>query len=123
MTGLKLQSLLSPIALGEDDHDGCLFIASVHRKPLEELELSISTPVVLPKSDTKSEKVSEKASEKVSEKIIALMKEDATITIELLAEHCKVTSRSIERNLKKLQERNEIRRVGPAKGGYWKVLA
>ena len=32
-----------------------------------------------------------------------------------------VTERSIERNIQKLQKENILERVGPAKGGYWKV--
>ena len=112
-----------------DDHDGCLFTATVHRKAVGELDLVNIAPEVSSKADTASEKrrvsvgeISEKVSEKVSEKIISLIKEDATITIELLAEHCNVTTRSIERNLKKLQESNKIKRVGPDKGGHWEVI-
>jgi predicted HTH transcriptional regulator len=33
-----------------------------------------------------------------------------------------VTTRSVERNIKKLQDAGKLRRVGPAKGGHWKVL-
>ncbi len=69
-----------------------------------------------------SEKASEKTSEKTSEKIIALIREDAFITIKKLAEWTGVTTRSVERNLKKLQDNNKIKRVGPDKGGHWKVL-
>ena len=112
-----------------DDHDGCLFTATVHRKAVGELDLVNIAPEVSSKADTASEKrrvsvgeISEKVSEKVSEKIISLIKEDATITIELLAEHCNVTTRSIERNLKKLQESNKVKRVGPDKGGHWEVI-
>ena len=33
-----------------------------------------------------------------------------------------VGNRSIERNLRKLQQDRKLRRVGPVKGGYWEVL-
>ena len=69
-----------------------------------------------------TQKTSGKTSEKTSEKIISLIKTDATITIERLAECTGVTTRSVERNLKKLQEHNKIKRVGPDKGGHWEVL-
>ena len=39
-----------------DDHDGCLFIATVHRKPVEELELVNITPEDLSKPDAMSGK-------------------------------------------------------------------
>lgn len=108
-----------------DDHDGCLFTATVHRKPVGELDLANITPEGSLRTDTVSgmrrESVGD-ASEKTSEKIISLIKDDALITIERLAEHCGVTTRSIERNLKKLQQRNIIKRVGPDKGGHWEVM-
>ena len=39
-----------------DDHDGCLFTATVHRKPLEELELANITPEGSAKTDAESGK-------------------------------------------------------------------
>lgn len=65
---------------------------------------------------------SEKASEKTSEKIVAALLLDATITISELAKKVGVTTRSIERNLQKLQDEGRIRRIGAAKGGRWEVL-
>ena len=73
-------------------------------------------------SEKTSEKASEKTSEKTSEKIISLIKRNSKITIEQLSEDTGVTARSIERNLKKLQEDNKVKRVGSAKGGYWEVV-
>jgi ATP-dependent DNA helicase RecG len=108
-----------------DDHDGCLFTATVHRKPVGELDLVNIAPEGSLTTDTapgkRWESVGE-VSEKTSEKIISLIKDDALITIERLAEYCGVTTRSIERNLNKLQKRNKIRRVGPDKGGHWEVI-
>jgi ATP-dependent DNA helicase RecG len=116
-----------------DDHDGCLFTATVHRKTVEELDLVNIAPEGSLKSSPKTDaasgkrresvgKASEKTSEKTSEKIISLIEDDAEITIERLAEYCGVTTRSIERNLNRLQEKNKIKRVGPAKGGHWEVI-
>jgi ATP-dependent DNA helicase RecG len=39
-----------------------------------------------------------------------------------MASIIKVTERSIERNIQVLQKRNIIKRIGSAKGGYWKVI-
>jgi len=69
-----------------------------------------------------SEKTSEKASEKTSEKILSLAGENAHITIAELASAIGVSGRSIERNIQKLQQAGQLKRVGPAKGGHWKVL-
>ncbi|MBN1698885.1 MAG: HTH domain-containing protein [Spirochaetales bacterium] len=66
--------------------------------------------------------MSEKTSEKTSEKIIILLKETPSLTIEELSSRIGVTTRSIERNVKKLQEKGLLKRIGPDKGGYWEVL-
>ena len=62
-----------------------------------------------------------KASGKASGKILELMKINCNITIPELAENIAVTERSVERNIQSLQKEGLIERVGPAKGGYWKV--
>jgi len=67
-------------------------------------------------------KASEKTSEKTSEKILGLVGENNHITIAELASAIGVTGRSIERNIQKLQQYGKLKRVEPAKGGYWEVL-
>lgn len=67
-------------------------------------------------------KTSVKVSGKTSGKILALIRENALITIPELALLIGVTERSIERNLKKLQAENRLSRIGPANGGHWKVI-
>jgi len=69
-----------------------------------------------------SGKTSGEMSGKTSEKILALIRENKEITIPERAELIGVTDRSIERNIKKLQEENKLKRIGPAKGGYWEIL-
>jgi ATP-dependent DNA helicase RecG len=64
---------------------------------------------------------SEKTSEKTSEKILAEIRINRQVTIAELSERVGVTTRSIERNLKKLQGTGLLQRIGPAKGGYWVV--
>ena len=55
-------------------------------------------------------------------KILALIRDNPLLTIPELAHSIGVTERSIERNLKKLQDENCLSRIGPAKGGHWKVI-
>lgn len=94
-----------------DDRDGCLFTAAVHR------EVGESIPQ---KSQTAGELL--KTSGKTSGKILAALKQDGNLTIPELASLIGVTERSIERNIRKLQEQGRLRRIGPAKGGHWEVL-
>ena len=63
----------------------------------------------------------EKTVEKTVVKILALMRETPKITQKELAERTGLTQRGIEWNLRKLKDEGLIRRVGPARGGYWRV--
>ncbi|WP_027359919.1 Fic family protein [Desulforegula conservatrix] len=67
-------------------------------------------------------KTSVKMSGKTSVKIIEELSLNRLLTIPELAEKIGVTARSIERNLKKLQDEGRLRRIGPAKGGHWEVI-
>jgi len=67
-------------------------------------------------------KTSEKVSEKTSEKIIHALDLNHTMTIAELAKTLGLSTRSIERNLQKLQNEGRLRRIGPARGGYWEVV-
>ncbi len=80
-----------------DDHEGCLFTATVHRK----------------KSET---------SVKTSVKILDAMRQNAEITLPELANVIGVTKRSVERSIQKLQQQGRLRRIGPDKGGHWEVI-
>jgi DeoR/GlpR family transcriptional regulator of sugar metabolism len=61
-------------------------------------------------------------SEKTSEKILAALRQDGSLTIAELASRIGVQNRTIERNIKRLQEQDRLRRVGPDKGGRWEVI-
>jgi len=59
----------------------------------------------------------------MSEKILAEIRHDPNVTIADLSERSGVTTRTVERNLKKLQESGLLERIGPPKGGHWVVKA
>lgn len=65
---------------------------------------------------------STKTSGKTSGKILSLMAANKFITIPELVASIGITERSIERNIRKLQENKLLLREGPAKGGFWKIL-
>jgi ATP-dependent DNA helicase RecG len=98
-----------------DDRDGCLFTATVHRKANTSSRRMNGLPGSI-------EKASGKASGKTSGKILTTLKQDENLTIPELSSIIGVTERSIERNIKKLQEQGLLRRVGPARGGHWEVI-
>lgn len=70
------------------------------------------------------EKGVEKGGENLSEnqlKIIRAIEDNNRVTYEELAKLIGINVNNIERNVKKLRDLNIIDRIGPAKGGYWKV--
>ena len=97
-----------------DDHDGCLFTVTVHRKPVEELKLSRKMPKA---SGKRRESVG-----KTSGTILDACRENSSITIPQLAELIGITERSVQRNIQKIQVEGLLRRVGGRKEGHWEVL-
>ena len=96
-----------------NDFDGCLFTATVRRPVLSDVvgSLGITSGIA-----------SGKMSGKTSGKILAAVKQNARITIPDLAAFIGITERSVERNIQKLQAAGLLRRIGPAKSGYWEVV-
>jgi len=104
-----------------DDRDGCLFTATVHRKPGAALQLV----GVSPTGSEKPDKASGKRRVSVgitSGKILDACRTKSTITIPELAVMIGVTERSIERNIQTLRRSGLLRRVGGRKEGHWEVV-
>jgi len=58
---------------------------------------------------------------KMSGKILAVIRDQSDITIPELANLVGVTSRTVERHLKKLQQNGLLKRLGGRKHGHWEV--
>jgi len=65
---------------------------------------------------------SEKSSEKSSEKIVSIMRQKPRVTIALLSELAGMSTRAVEKWISRLKEDGQIKRIGPDKGGYWRVM-
>ena len=85
-----------PIYPYRDDREGCLFTATVQR--------SI-----------------EKSSGKSSGKILELLTATPDMTIPQLAKELGLSPRAVEKQVAKLQQDNQLQRIGPARGGHWQV--
>ena len=71
-------------------------------------------------SREKTHKSREKTA-KSREKIVALLSEDSKLSATALAEKIGISAKSVEKHLANLKADGLIERIGPAKGGYWKV--
>lgn len=63
-----------------------------------------------------------KSSVKSSVKIIELIIYNVHITIPELAENLGITTRAVEKQIANLKKQGIIERIGPDKGGYWKII-
>ena len=58
---------------------------------------------------------------KSRDKVIALLSEDGKLSAVALAEKIGISAKAIEKHLANLKAEGIIERLGPAKGGYWKI--
>ncbi|MEQ8152813.1 MAG: HTH domain-containing protein, partial [Smithellaceae bacterium] len=66
--------------------------------------------------------ISEKTSEKTSEKIMGIIRTNKTVSARQLAEILGLTQRAIEHQIALLRQKGFLKRIGPAKGGYWEII-
>jgi len=70
-------------------------------------------------------KLGERLGERLGEnqkKILILINQNKFITIPELSGNLKISTTAIEKNLAKLKQKGLLKRIGPAKGGYWEVV-
>ncbi|MCF6335460.1 MAG: putative DNA binding domain-containing protein [Spirochaetales bacterium] len=63
----------------------------------------------------------QKSSGKSSEKIIQLLEQDEKMTIPELAEILELSTRAVEKHIKKFQDDGLLKRIGSRKSGHWEV--
>ena len=102
-----------------EDKEGCLFIAKVHRKSSPK---TIKSSPEIAKSSPKTIKSSPDL-EKSSQKILTLMLDNPEITIDEISKQIGIGIRAIKKQINNLKNDKLIQRVGPNKGGYWKVMS
>jgi ATP-dependent DNA helicase RecG len=69
-----------------------------------------------------SGKMSGKVSGKMSGKVLQLLLQNPQLSIPELAAAMGKTTRTVERIIRLLREEGHLKRIGPAKGGYWQVI-
>jgi len=63
-----------------------------------------------------------KSSVKSSVKILQLLRGHPQMSIPELSAQIGISTRAIEKNIKTLQSKGQLQRIGSAKGGHWQVL-
>ncbi len=66
--------------------------------------------------------ITQKTVEKPEEKILSLIIKNPQITQKKLITETGLSRCGVEWNLKKLKDVNKLKRIGPDKSGYWKVV-
>jgi len=94
---------------------------SIQEETTQKTKGATSEKTVEKTSEKTVEITKEKTREKTREKIMKLIAENNEITIEELSLTLGRSTRAIEMQLKILKNENRIERIGPDKGGYWKI--
>ncbi|WP_225353868.1 winged helix-turn-helix domain-containing protein [Methanolacinia petrolearia] len=68
------------------------------------------------------EETREKTREDTSTKILSLISTDPSISMGDMARRIGITQKGIEWQIRKLKDSGRLERVGPKKGGYWKII-
>lgn len=107
------------LGLADQKSDCTVFIEFMLNALVEALRAGIATqsPPIL------SVEMTGKVSGKIPLAIIDALQQNPKLTIPDLATQINVSSRTIERQIKKLQQQGVLKRIGSAKTGYWQVGA
>ncbi len=70
-----------------------------------------------------TQKATQKTTQKTTQKIIELIKQNPKISRKNLANKIgNITEDGVKYNLNKLKQEGKLKRIGPDKGGYWKII-
>jgi Fic family protein len=119
----KEEYIKALVATREDDDLNIFrsFMTSMMaRNLLTEIDAYLKSTNDISESREKRTKGREKT-EKSREKIIAMLAEDGKLSAATLAERLGITAKAVEKHLARLKTDGIIERIGPAKGGWWKV--
>ena len=102
----------------EDSSETDVLGSETHHKSSERKEISSETAT---KSSERKRKSSERK-RKSSERILDLIKNKPTISAAEIAMEIDMSSRGVEKQIKKLREAGIIKRNGADFGGYWEIV-
>ena len=118
----KEEYIKALVATREDDNLDIFrgFMTSMMEQNLQNEITTYLDSIEVEESREKTSKGGEKTI-KSRDKIIALLSEDGKLSAAALAEEIGISAKAVEKHLANLKADGIIERIGPAKGGYWKV--
>ncbi len=102
-----------------DDRDGCLFTATVHRKPVDELQLADEGSL---KGQIRGQNTVLSGQADPINDLLNALKAEPSADYQTLAQALGVSEATIKRNIQKLKQQDRIHRVGSKKTGYWEIV-
>jgi len=75
--------------------------------------------------DRLGEELGERLGERLGEtegQILLLIRADRQVSTRIIADRIGISTTAVDKALAKLKRWNILRRVGPARGGYWEIL-
>jgi ATP-dependent DNA helicase RecG len=99
-----------------DDHDGCLFTATVHRKPVDELELADKGAIKVQDAPIKA------SLSGLQVQLLDFIRSNPSVSYDELAGMTQKDRTTVMRNIGKLKDAGILRRVGSKKTGHWEVM-
>ena len=118
----KEEYIKALVSTREDDNLDIFrgFMTSMMEQNLQNEITTYLDSIEVEESREKTSKGGEKTI-KSRDKIIALLSEDGKLSTAALAEKIGISAKAVEKHLANLKADGIIERIGPAKGGYWKV--
>ena len=118
----KEEYIKALVSTREDDNLGIFrgFMTSMMEQNLQNEIATYLDSIGVEESGEKTSKGGEKPT-KSRDKIIALLSENAELSAVALAKKIGISAKAIEKHLANLKTDGIIERIGPPKGGYWKV--
>jgi ATP-dependent DNA helicase RecG len=105
-----------------DDHDGCLFTATVHRKPVKELDLADKGELEVQEAPLSGQEALLSGQGDPINDLLNAIRIDPAAGYATLAERLNVSGATVKRNIQKLKQQNRIRRIGSKKNGHWEIM-
>ncbi|GHT41532.1 transcriptional regulator [Bacteroidia bacterium] len=106
---------------GEDDEEVTDVPENVPDVPENIPDVPENVPENLPNVPENIPDVPENVPENRLDSMLELIKKDADISMLDLSKHLEVNHKTIKRDIGKLKAKGLLERVGPDKGGYWKI--